>query len=72
MFDKAYNNSFQRYFDSLQCKAWLAITCVVEGSFTTKIYQELGLESLKNRQWFPKLCNFCKIVQSSPQNINLT
>ena len=28
-----------------------------------KIYQELGLESLKLRRWYRKLCFFCKILK---------
>ena len=29
-----------------------------------KLYQELGLESLKQRRWFKKLCYFFKITKN--------
>ena len=36
----------------------MAITGAIRSTSTEKIYQELGLESLKSRRWFGKLCNF--------------
>ena len=39
----------------------MAITGAIRGTSTEKIYQELGLESLKSRRWFRKLCHFYKI-----------
>ena len=39
----------------------MAITGAIRGTSTEKIYQELGLESLKSRRWFRKLCYFYKI-----------
>ena len=32
-----------------------------KGTSTEHLYQELGLESLKSRRWFRKLCHFYKI-----------
>ena len=29
-----------------------------------KIYQELGLEALRDRRWFIKLCLLCKILEN--------
>ena len=52
IFDKAYENSFQQTLESLKYKASLAITGAIKGSSTERLYQELGLESLQNRQWF--------------------
>ena len=62
IFDKTYNNSFQERLESLQYKPLLAITDANKDSLTGKLYQELRLESLQNRQWFRKLCVFYKIV----------
>ena len=45
----------------IQYNACLAITGAIRGTSTEKIYQELGLESLKSRRWFRKLCHFYKI-----------
>ena len=39
----------------------MAITGAIRGTSRGKIYQELGLESLKSRRWFRKLCHFYKI-----------
>ena len=39
----------------------MAITGAIRGTSTEKINQELGLESLKSRRWFGKLCHFYKI-----------
>ena len=40
----------------------LAIARAIRGTSTEKkLYQELGLESLKSRRWFRKLCRFYKI-----------
>ena len=32
--------------------------------YRQKLYQELGLESLKQRRWFRKLCYFLKITKN--------
>ena len=32
--------------------------------YRQKLYQELGLESLKQRRWFRKLCYFFKITKN--------
>ena len=46
----------------------LVITGVVKVSSTKKLYQELGLESLPNRQSFRKLYIFYKIAkEQSPK-----
>ena len=50
IFDKIYNNSFQQRLESLQYKSSLAITGVIKGSATEKLYQELALDSLQNRR----------------------
>ena len=52
--DQAYNSAFQY-------NACLAITSAIRGTSTEKIYQELGLKSLKSRRSFRKLCHFYKI-----------
>ena len=50
--DKAYNNSFQERLESLQYKALLAIAGAIKSFSTDRLYQELGLESLQNRESF--------------------
>ena len=43
-------------------KACLAITGAIRGISSEKLYQELGLDSLKSRRWFRKLCHFYQIL----------
>ena len=47
--------------ESIQYNACLAITGAIRDTSTEKTYQEFGLESLKSRRWFRKLCHFYKI-----------
>ena len=45
--------------ESVEYKAVLAITGAMQGASRDKIYQELGLESLKSRNWCKRLsCMF--------------
>ena len=62
IYDQAYNSAFRDKLDSIQHNACLTITGAIRGTSTEKIYQELGLESLKSRRWFRKLCHFYKIL----------
>ena len=61
IYDQAYNSAFHDKLESIQYNACLGITGAIRGTSTEKIYQELGLESLKSRRWFRKLCHFYKI-----------
>ena len=40
------------------------MTGAIKGSSTEKLYQELGIEHLRSRRWFRKLCLFYKIIKS--------
>ena len=62
IYDLVYNSSFHEKLESLQYNACLAITEAIGGTSSEKVYQELGLESLKSRHWFRKLCYFYKIL----------
>ena len=64
IYDQHYNNSFHQKLESIQYNAALAITGAIRGSSREKLYQELGLESLKQRPWFRKLCYFFKITKN--------
>ena len=66
IYDQACN-SFHKKLESIQYNACLAITGAIRGTSSEKLYQELGLESLKSRRWFRKLCHFYKILnEKSP------
>ena len=56
IYDQHYNNCFHHKQESIQYNAALAITGAIRGFSMEKIYQELGLESLRQQRWFRKLC----------------
>ena len=58
---------------SLQNKVALAITGAIQGTSRKKIYQELGLESLRARRWYKRISCMFKIVKEETPNylINL-
>ena len=64
IYDRAFNKSFQNKLESVQYDAALAITGAIRGSSREKLYQELGLESLKSRRWYQKLCSFFKLKKN--------
>ena len=64
IYDRAFNESFQNKLESVQYNAALAITGAIRGSSREKLYQELGLESLKSRQWYRKLCLFFELKKN--------
>ena len=61
VYDRAYNESFHKNLESIQYNAAIAITGAIRGTSSEKLFQELGLESLKSRRWLRKLCLFYKI-----------
>ena len=67
------NESFCEKLESVQYKAALAITGVIQSTSREKIYQELGLESLKSRRWYKRLSCMFKTMKDEAPNylINL-
>ena len=49
VYDRAFNESFHKYLESIQYNAAIAITGAIRGTSSEKLFQELGLESLKSR-----------------------
>ena len=64
IYDQHYNNSFHQKLESIRYNAALAIAGAVRGSSRENLYQELGLESLKQRWWFRKLCYLFQITKN--------
>ena len=68
IYDQPNNESFCQKLDSYQYNAALSITRAISTSYSlvirSKIYKELGLEPLKFRRYFRRLCKFFKIKQS--------
>ena len=56
IYDQPHNSSFCEKLESAQYKAALAITGAIQGTSREKIFHELGLESLKYRKWFKRIC----------------
>ena len=59
--DHAFKESFWNKWESVQYNATLAIMGAIRGCSREKLYKGLGLESLKLRWWYRKLCLFFKL-----------
>ena len=67
IYDQAYNSSFHEKFKSFQCNSCLAITGAIKETLPEKLYQEVGLQSLKSKLWFRKSFHFYEILnEKSP------
>ena len=73
IYGQPQNESFCEKLESTQYKAALAITGAIQGTSRDKLYQELGLESLKSRRWYKRLSCMFKIMNREAPNylINL-
>ena len=61
VFDQPNNDIFCQIIESMQYNVALAITGTIKGTFRCTIYKELGLETLKFRQWFRRLYTLLNI-----------
>ena len=61
IYDQPYNESSSNNLEKLQYNAALAITGALKGTSKLKIYEKLGLESLKFRRCMRCLCVLYKI-----------
>ena len=67
IYDQAYNSTGHDKLESIQYNACLTIIGAIKGTSTEKIYQELGLKSLKSRRWLRNLYHIYKIFnEKSP------
>ena len=64
LYDQVFNNSFNEKLESFQYNACLALTGATRSTSKEKIYQELGLESLRDRRWCRKLCLLYKVLEN--------
>ena len=62
IYDKPHNEKFADTLESIQYNAALAITGAIKGTSKKKLYNELGLEYLKDRRWMRRLCFLHKIL----------
>ena len=49
IYDRAFNESFHKIFESIQYNGAIAITGAIRGTSSEKLFQELGVGSLKSR-----------------------
>ena len=68
IYDRPQNESFCNKIESVQYKAALAIRGAIQGTSRDKFNQELGLESLKSRRWYKRLCCMYKIMTEKAPN----
>ena len=68
IYNQTPNESFCEKLESVQYKFALAITGAIQGSSREKIYQDLGLASLKSRRWYKRLCCMFKIMNGKAPN----
>ena len=61
LYDQPNNKRLCQEMESVQYNAALAIAGAIKGTSQMKLYNELGLKSLKFRLWFRKFCLFFKI-----------
>ena len=64
IYDQPNNSILSDKIESVQYNAVLAITGVIRGASKEKLYQELGLESLRNRRWLRRMSYLYKIVST--------
>ena len=63
IYHQPQNESFSEKLESIHYKAAFAITGALQGTSRDKIYQELGLESLKSRRWHKSFSLIFKIMK---------
>ena len=66
IYDQPQNESVCEKIEYVQYKTTLATAVAIQGNSGDKIYQELGLESLKSRGWYKRLVCMFKIVKKKP------
>ena len=67
-YDQPNNDSYCNKIERIQYNAALAITGAIRGTSQSKIYKELGIESLRTRRWFRRLCTLYKIKTTGLPN----
>ena len=64
IYDQPDNENFCQKLESFQYNAALAITGAIKGTSQDKLYKELGLETLRFRRKFRRLCTLFRIMSS--------
>ena len=64
IYDQTENESFKSKIETVQYNASYAVTGAIRGTSQEKIYQELGLESVRSRRWLRRICYFYKLIKT--------
>ena len=64
VYDQPNNDSFISQLEQVQYNAALAITGAIKCTSRSKLYNELGLESLESRRRLRRLCFLHKIISN--------
>ena len=64
IYDQPNNSRLSDKIETVQYNAALAITGAIRGTSKEKLYQELGLESLKDRGWLRRMSYLHKIIST--------
>ena len=64
IYDQPNNSCLSDKIECVQYNAALAITGTIRGTSKEKLYQQLGLESLKDRRWLRRILYLCKIIST--------
>ena len=64
IYNQSNNPRLPDKIESVQYNAALAITGAIRGTSKEKLYQELGLEPLKNRRWLRRMSYLYKIIST--------
>ena len=64
VYDQPSNDAFSNKLETVRYNAALAIMRAVKGTSCKKLYQELGLEYLRQRRWMRCFCLFYKVAST--------
>ena len=64
IYDQPEIESFSSKIESVEYNASLAITGAIRGTSQKKLYQEVGLESLRSRWLRRRMCYFYKLIKT--------
>ena len=62
IYDQPNNSRLSDKIEAVQYYAALVIAGAIRGTSKEKLYQELGLESLKDRRWLRRISYLYKII----------
>ena len=68
IYDQPHYQSLSDRIESVQYNAGLAITGAIRGASRERLYQELGLESLSNREWYRRPIMYFNIASGKCPN----